>query len=121
MAWTICGSTGEHDQFRIRARSGKIRRPGTVLFYSTASVAFMPRFHPSWCNFLICMMFRLHNFLRHARLQDRLGVQRVAELSAHELAADPVDDSGQVHMAATHFDVSDVNGPCLIWKEKIGV
>ena len=53
------------------------------------------------------------------RLNHLDGVQRVGQIPANNHAAVPVDDGSQVHMTVLHFDVSDIDGPDLIWKENI--
>ena len=53
------------------------------------------------------------------RLDHIDGIQRVGQVPANDHTAVPVDDGGQVHMAVLHFDVSNVDGPDLIWKKNI--
>ena len=49
----------------------------------------------------------------HAR--DALaGLQHVVQSPAHDVAAVPVDDAGQVDMAAAQWDVGYVGGPDLV-------
>ncbi len=48
--------------------------------------------------------------------QDGLQAQGVGEIPAYDFPAVPVDDGGQIHVAAIQFDIGDVNGPNLIWK-----
>ena len=50
------------------------------------------------------------------RPDDGTGVQSVGEVPAHNLPAEPVDESGEVHVAMLHPDVGDVDGPNLIWE-----
>ena len=51
------------------------------------------------------------------RFHDRLGIQGVRERPADNLAAEPVDDCGQVHVAMIHFDIGNIDGPDLVWEQ----
>ena len=46
--------------------------------------------------------------------QDGLRSQCIGEVPTHNFSAVPVDDSGEIHVAAVELDVGDVNGPDLI-------
>lgn len=48
--------------------------------------------------------------------QHRGSFQGVGQLPPHDLAAVPVDDCSQVHVAALHLDVGDVDRPHLVRK-----
>ena len=48
------------------------------------------------------------------RLQDGLHPQCVGEVPAHDFSAVPIDDGGEIHVAAVEPDVGDVDGPHLV-------
>ena len=42
------------------------------------------------------------------------GLVRFPMYGTHDLPAEPINDDCEIHMAALHFDVGDVNEPGLI-------
>ena len=50
-------------------------------------------------------------------VQYRPGIQRIGERPTDDLAAEPVNNRGQIHVSVVHLDIGDIDGPDLIWKE----
>lgn len=46
----------------------------------------------------------------------RAAPQCVEEIPAHDFSAVPVDDGGEIHVAAVEPDVGDIDGPDPIWE-----
>lgn len=119
-----CGKLVDIDQFRLQTAEPPLNhdvvRPTGFPVHALANVGFFQQILVRFACELTALI-RVQNRRCavgfHSTLycsDDRLCVQRVRQIPAHNLPTVPVDDGGEVHVSPVHFDIGDVDRPDLI-------